>query len=90
MQFSGKSWSVYDANTETWRQTWVDTTSALLEFTGTVVDGDPAFAMEAEQVEGKSLIRRMRFHSFTDDGFVWDWEENKVGNDEWNLLWCIH
>lgn len=32
--FSGRSWSVFDSASNSWRQTWVDNTGAYLTFTG--------------------------------------------------------
>src|SRR5687767_7290411 len=37
LNFIGKSWSVYNANTKQWQQTWVDNQGAYIALTGGMV-----------------------------------------------------
>ena len=58
--YSGTSLSFYDANLGRWRQTWVDSTGAVGEFTGSASDGAVQFTGETHRADGTRIFRRMR------------------------------
>lgn len=86
--FKGKSYSAFDKTAGVWKQTWVDNQNAYLEFTGTMVDGDPCFQREFMQDDLK-VIQRMVFHDIEKDSFTWDWEVSTDGGKTWKLNWQI-
>jgi hypothetical protein len=86
--FTGESFSVLDKTDKQWKQTWIDSEGAYLDFTG-AVDGDTKiFERSFKNVEGKNLYQRMRFYNITKDSFMWDWEKSEDGKT-WNLAWQI-
>ena len=83
---AGRSLSVMDASDGQWRQTWVDSTGAYLDFVGTAVDGVIAFQRTAA---GGSPLQRMRWLDIASDGLTWQWERSLDGGASWELLWAI-
>ncbi|MGZ5286271.1 MAG: hypothetical protein ACXWB9_03755, partial [Flavisolibacter sp.] len=77
--FSGKSWTVYNANYKTWQQTWVDNQGGYIHLTGGMV-GDSMVLTTAEQkvpvsvsASGK-ILSRMVFYNIKKNSFDWSWE----------------
>jgi hypothetical protein len=69
--FQGMSLSVYDTQTELWRQTWVDTEGNYWAFEGGFEDGRMTLSTEVE-AEGKPVQLRMVFYNITADQLDWD------------------
>ncbi len=86
-KWSGMSVSVYNADLNLWRQTWVDAGGAYWHFVGGLVDGDPCFATP-EPVDVDPLYKRMVFSGIGTDGFAWRWESSSDGN-VWTENWAI-
>jgi hypothetical protein len=88
--FKGKSLSVFNPNTRTWHQAWVDNQNSYLNFIGEV-DGDrKIFHTIPVEKDGKISTQRMVFYNIQEDSFTWDWEGTKDGGKNWTLLWRIH
>jgi hypothetical protein len=58
--YSGTSLSFYDAALGRWRQTWVDSTGAVGEFTGEASADAMNFTGETHRADGTRTQRRMR------------------------------
>ena len=58
--YSGTSVSFHDAALGRWRQTWVDSTGAVGEFTGDASEGAMQFVGETHRGDGTRIERRMR------------------------------
>jgi hypothetical protein len=58
--YTGTSLSFYDAALAAWRQTWVDSTGAIGEFTGKPEPGALAFRGETHRADGTRVQRTMR------------------------------
>lgn len=87
--FIGKSYSVYNPETEEWKQTWVDNNGAYLDFTGKF-DGDKRiFIREVENSEGNTFMQRMIFYDIKPNSLKWNWERSTDGGKNWKLLWKI-
>ena len=88
--YIGKSWSVYNPSTKTWKQTWVDNQGGYLDFIGGK-DGD-RFFFRREAISpstGKPITQRMVFYDITADSFMWDWESSVDNGKTWKLQWRI-
>lgn len=57
--YEGMSESFYDGALGRWRQTWVDSTGAVGEFSGELVGGEMRFAGETHKADGTRIYRRM-------------------------------
>jgi hypothetical protein len=57
--YSGTSLSFYDAALGRWRQTWVDSTGGVGEFTGSASAGLMEFTGETHRADGSRVQRRM-------------------------------
>ncbi|MEX2601574.1 MAG: hypothetical protein WD355_08005 [Balneolaceae bacterium] len=87
--YTGESYSVYQAASGTWKQTWVDNSGGYLDFTGEF-DGDRRmFTRTALNPEGEQSHQRMVFYDITDDSFTWDWELSVDDGETWELRWRI-
>jgi hypothetical protein len=87
--FEGKSWSVYDKRTGTWKQTWVDNYGGYLDFTGEPDGEKRIFKREGIDPTGKPILQRMVFHDIANDSLTWDWEVSFDKGEAWTLRWRI-
>jgi len=85
--FKGTSISVFNPTTKSWHQTWQDNQGGNIVLTGRV-EGNRKIFETAMTEEGRQS--RMVFHSFTEDGFIWDWEATADGGNTWQLSWQIN
>jgi len=81
--YTGTSHSFYDGTLHKWRQTWIDSTGSVGEFTAEPRPGEMPFVGETHRPDGRRILRRMtlglqrdgsvRQHSLasTDDGATW-------------------
>jgi hypothetical protein len=87
-ELRGISVSVYDDELKSWRQTWVDSTQAYLEFSGAESDGEMVLRRTAK--ENGAIVRyRMRFTEIAETSLVWLWERRHDGSGGWDVLWRI-
>jgi hypothetical protein len=84
----GRSWSVFDPQRRTWRQTWVDDQGSYLELIGTRVDGWFAFEREAPE-RGPDVRQRMVFRDVAPGSFHWTWEASRDAGATWVTRWAI-
>ena len=89
LSFRGMSLSVYNARSERWQQTWVDTEGNYWNFSGAFENERMILATEVE-IEGQKVMLRMVFHNITPDEFDWNWEGSKDNGQTWQLRWQIH
>ncbi|MGH1363379.1 MAG: hypothetical protein ACRBF0_07475 [Calditrichia bacterium] len=87
--FIGRSWSVFNAQTEHWQQTWVDNSGAYLLFTGGYEDGKMELRSAVKERNGKQVVSRMIFENITADAFDWNWQRSLDGGQTWSDLWNI-
>lgn len=87
--FQGKSWSVPDAASGRWRQTWVDNQGGYLDFVGRAEGDRRIFEREFTDRQGKPRRQRMVFHDIQADRLIWDWERSLDGGNTWELQWRI-
>ena len=88
MELTGFSVSVFDAEADVWRQTWVDDNGSYLALTGGSV-GD-TFVLQMSTVRGGVPTElRMVFCEIEADSFRWLWERSRDGGATWDLAWEI-
>jgi hypothetical protein len=88
--YKGRSLSVYNPATGAWRQTWVDSESAYLNFTGEFEGDKRMFKRVFTSKDGKKIMQRMVFYNITVDKLDWDWEISVDQGKTWKLQWRIH
>lgn len=92
--YSGKSWTVYNPNYNTWQQTWVDNQGGYIHLTGGMV-GDSMVLTTAEQKVPASMsatgkmVNRMVFYHIKQDSFDWCWESSTDSGKTWTPRWQI-
>ena len=88
----GTSMSVFDRQSQTWRQTWVDNTGAYLAFEGGWShegnDGRMTLVRKAV-VSGKPVMNRMVFRDISKSTIVWDWQRLNDDGATWATTWQI-
>lgn len=84
----GHSVSVYDTNSKYWKQTWVDSQGAYLDFTGGFADGKMTLSRSFVK-DGKTIQQRMVWYDITPDAFNWNWERSDDGGKTWTVNWNI-
>lgn len=84
----GRSLSVRDAADGRWRQTWVDSTGAHLDFVGVDVDGRIGFQRQSI-LGGVAVLQRMVWLDVTTDAVRWQWQRSRDGGESWELVWEI-
>jgi hypothetical protein len=93
--FLGQSWSVYNANSKKWQQTWVDNQGGYIALTGEMT-GDSMILSTAERTvpttvsaSGK-IMSRMVYYNIKPNSFDWSWEASTDGGKSWKQNWLIH
>lgn len=84
----GESWSVYDANRQLWRQTWVDDQGSYLDLVGEWAEGCFAFVRAAPE-RGAATRQRMVFRDVTPGALRWTWESSPDDGATWTINWEI-
>lgn len=84
----GRSLSVMDAMGGGWRQTWVDSNGAYLDFVGVEVDGRIGFQRHAI-VDGAAVVQRMVWIDVMAETFRWQWQRSVDGGATWQVVWEI-
>jgi hypothetical protein len=88
LEYQGISHSVYDRTAGCWRQTWVDSEGAYLDFAGRFEAGAMELRREALH-EGSPATFRMRWYDIERDALRWAYERSDDGGDTWTTLWAI-
>jgi hypothetical protein len=84
----GRSLSVRDEADGRWRQTWVDSTGAYLDFVGVDVDGRIGFQRETT-VGGVAVTQRMVWLDVEPDSLRWQWQRSTDDGATWDVAWEI-
>lgn len=84
----GRSLSVHDAADGRWRQTWVDSTGAYLDFIGVEVDGRIAFQRDAV-IDGVAIAQRMVWLDVAAGSLRWQWQRSHDDGATWDVVWEI-
>ena len=88
MQLTGYSVSVFDAEADLWRQTWVDDQGSYFALTGGT-EGD-MFVLRTSAVRGGVPVElRMVFCNIEPDSFRWVWERSTDAGATWSTAWEI-
>jgi hypothetical protein len=88
IRLRGMSVSVYDAQHERWRQTWVDNQGGYLDFEGGIDGGRMVLARRAT-IDGQQVLQRMVWYDITDQSLNWNWERSGDDGASWTVLWEI-
>jgi len=88
--YKGKSMSVYEKRSGTWRQTWVDNSNEYIDLIGKIDGNKRIFMTAATDSSGHKMLKRMVFYDITPNSFTWDWESSSDSGTTWNLQWRIH
>ena len=79
----GRSLSAYDASTDRWHQTWVDSTGGLLLLDGGLVDGAMVLEGSAPADQGAAPERQRIAWTVERDGVRQHWEASADGGTTW-------
>jgi hypothetical protein len=90
MHLRGKSVSLFDANSDKWKQTWVDNEGSYLDFAGEFTNGVMTLSRKFTRPDGTPVLQRMVFKNITSDEFDWSWESSKDDGKTWQVVWPIH
>ncbi len=87
--YKGMSVSVFSREDSRWRQTWVDSSGAYLDFAGEFSDGKMILIRNGI-VEGKPVKQRMVWYDMHENHFQWSWERSDDEGAIWRVLWKIN
>lgn len=87
--FKGKSYSVYQSQFGSWKQTWVDNSGGYLDFSGEFDGNKRIFKREGMNPQGQEILQRMVFYDVAEDSMTWDWEISEDNGETWQLRWRI-
>jgi len=88
MELTGYSVSVFDAEADLWRQTWVDDQGSYFALTGGT-EGD-TFVLRMSTVRGGVPVElRMVFCDIEAESFRWLWERSLDAGETWSTAWEI-
>jgi hypothetical protein len=77
----GKSFNVYDARTERWHQTWVDTSGSLLKLDGALDKGRMVLSGDGIARDGKPVRHEIAWTPSDDGSVEQHWRVQKEGED---------
>jgi hypothetical protein len=83
--YSGASFNIYDAGRKKWHQTWVDTTGALLQLDGGLIDGRMILEGEAVTAAGAKTKHRITWTPNPDGSVRQLWESTNPTGD-WGVV----
>jgi hypothetical protein len=83
----GRSHSVLDATDGHWKQTWVDSSGAYLDFVGILVDRRISFQRSA--LDEHNVLQRMVWLNVRDDSFHWEWQRSVDHGVSWQVSWPL-
>jgi len=84
---SGNSFNIYDQATGRWHQTWVDSSGALLQLNGGLVDGVMVLSGERPARDGSANVLHKISWTPNPDGSVRQlWEASKDDGESWSVL----
>lgn len=86
----GRSFSVFNARTGKWHQTWVDNQGAYIDLTGGWDGKQFLLWREAVNPKGQKVQQRMIYKNISADSFDWSWEVSKDDGKTWQVQWPIH
>jgi hypothetical protein len=84
----GRSHSVLDQADGRWKQTWVDSSGAYLDFVAVAVDAGISFQRSAV-VDGRDVLQRMVWLDVRADGFRWEWQRSADDGATWTVSWGL-
>jgi hypothetical protein len=84
----GRSHSVLDQVDGRWKQTWVDSSGAYLDFVAVVVDGRISF-QRSGRLDGRDVLQRMVWLDVGDDSFRWEWQRSADQGGTWEVSWAL-
>ena len=84
----GRSHSTLDAADGRWKQTWVDSSGAYLDFVGVAVDGRISFQRSAV-ADGQDVLQRMVWLDVTAESFRWEWQRSADDGVTWAVTWPL-
>ncbi len=88
--FAGKSYSLFDQKSGSWKQTWVDNAGSYLDFDGRFADGKMVLTRSFKSKDGKDTMQRMVWYNIQPHSLDWNWEASTDGGKTWKLNWEIH
>ena len=88
--YHGTSLSLFDTTAGKWKQTWVDSQGAYLDFVGEFKDGQMILQREAVGPNGAKFLQRMVWKNIAATEFDWSWEASQDGGKTWQVQWPIH
>ena len=83
----GRSVSVLDAADGRWKQTWVDSSGAYLDFVGVVADGRISFQRSAS--DDHNVLQRMVWLDVRADSLRWEWQRSTDEGASWLVSWAL-
>lgn len=88
--YHGESWSMWDAATGKWKQTWVDDQGNYMAFEGGMVEDRMEMNMHMpDKKTGAMFLWRMVFSNITPDAFDWTWKRSPDEGKTWEVQWAI-
>jgi len=89
--FIGGSYSIYDAQTKSWRQMWVDNAGGMFDLRGGPVTGQRhRFELTNIEPRGpKKAPLRMIWQDVSADSLTWRWQKGNP-DGSWVDLWVLH
>jgi len=87
--FVGRSWSVFNPQTELWQQTWVDNSGGYLLFTGKFENESMELRTSVREQGDKKIVSRMVFENISPNSFDWNWQRSTDGGETWTDIWNI-
>ena len=87
--YQGLSVSLFDLSAGCWKQTWVDSSGAYLDFSGGMAGGQMILSRETV-LDDRPILQRMIWYDITTFTLEWEWQRSDDNGLTWHTLWHIH
>ena len=88
--FKGVSISVFNPQSQEWKQSWADNQGGYYAFRGRAEGEKRIFQTDVVRLnDGRQFTQRMVFKDITPQSMTWDWESSGDGGKSWTLNWRI-
>ncbi|WP_394173795.1 hypothetical protein [Thalassotalea litorea] len=83
--FRGKSLNIFNAQTQSWHQTWVDNSGLLLQLEGKFVDGVMVLMGEVIDKDGKAVEQKISWQALDNGDVRQIWAQRDI-DGKWQVL----
>lgn len=84
--FQGKSLNIFDAQTQQWHQTWIDSSGSLLMLSGDLEDNSMVMTGKTHDKEGQVILNKITWTPFKNGDVRQHWQTSSNNGSTWKTI----